>query len=317
MEKKLKEQIVNSATAVKRKLEMIKDVKNANNMALDTIFKSITDPLQKLANRNNENKLDPEPVSQINLNTRSHNSYSSNVDLDSDQNFDRSTTLEDDSDNETLTVKPSDKCNISEDSFKSLQSSPCTNNQSLSWSLSSEVVKDVPFGVKSERGKLILGKTRVIDGDYILRIGNQCLKKTPGLMELLFKKTPQLNLITKEDLQNYKLLLMDTNAHRRNCDPTKPINSNKGFKYKYIIKPLFKLTTNVSASTESPSTGKGIELLKKVKKNTEFVYWDDPNELVERLQLLIASRDAGNTGLDNEIIAIIEELYEAGLVDKI
>lgn len=35
------------------------------------------------------------------------------------------------------------------------------------------------------------------------------------------------------------------------------------------------------------------------------------------LKLLIASRDAGNTGLENEIIAIIEELRESGLVKKI
>ncbi|KAL4709402.1 hypothetical protein ACJJTC_001198 [Scirpophaga incertulas] len=60
--------------------------------------------------------------------------------------------------------------------------------------------------------------------------------------------------------------------------------------------------------------GKGLSLIKKWKKDVDYVYWDDPNELVERLKLLIASRDAGNTGLHNEIISIIEELRESKII---
>lgn len=48
--------------------------------------------------------------------------------------------------------------------------------------------------------------------------------------------------------------------------------------------------------------------------STIILYWDDPNELVERLKLLIASKDAGNTGLDNEIISVVEELRESGII---
>lgn len=57
-------------------------------------------------------------------------------------------------------------------------------------------------------------------------------------------------------------------------------------------------------------------ILKNIKKNTELVYWDDPNELVDRLKLLIASKTAGNTNLDNEILSIIEELKEAGVIQE-
>lgn len=102
---------------------------------------------------------------------------------------------------------------------------------------------------------------------------------------------------------------MYTNAHRRDYDPEKPIKSNKGFKYLHVIKPLFKFCTPLS-STENLTQGSGLPVLKKVKENVDYVYWDDPNELVERLKLLLASRDAGNTGLENEIISIIEELRE-------
>lgn len=45
------------------------------------------------------------------------------------------------------------------------------------------------------------------------------------------------------------------------------------------------------------------------------MYWDDPNELVDRLRLLIASQSAGHTGHNNEIISIIEELREANIIE--
>lgn len=317
MEKELKKQIVRSAMAVKRKVKMIKDLKNENNLALETIFKPITDPLQQLAIKNHEEN--SEPMLKKTKCTESNTPYSSSEDFEEpftgkeDENESDSEFIK--KCDKTLTRSPCEDLNLSEGSFKSVGSPSSSNDQSLSWSLSSEVLKDVPFGIKSEKGKILLGKTRVFVAKHVYKVGNQCFKKTPGLHELLFKKTPQMDLITDEDLQNYKLMLMATNAHRRNCDPTKPINSNKGFKYTRIIKPLFKFSKNATTSSESLSKGEGLDILKKVNKNTDLVYWNDPNELVERLKLLLASKQAGNTGVDNEIVAIIEELYEAGIIN--
>lgn len=44
-----------------------------------------------------------------------------------------------------------------------------------------------------------------------------------------------------------------------------------------------------------------------------FTYWNDSNELVSRLRLLVSS--AGHTGHNNEIISIIEELREANVIE--
>ncbi|CAB0028291.1 unnamed protein product [Trichogramma brassicae] len=44
-----------------------------------------------------------------------------------------------------------------------------------------------------------------------------------------------------------------------------------------------------------------------------YRYWDDPNELCERLKLLISEKNAGNGAHDNEIHSIIEELREEGV----
>jgi len=38
----------------------------------------------------------------------------------------------------------------------------------------------------------------------------------------------------------------------------------------------------------------------------DYVHWDDPNELVDRLRLLDASRNTGNNAHDNEILSIIK-----------
>lgn len=45
-----------------------------------------------------------------------------------------------------------------------------------------------------------------------------------------------------------------------------------------------------------------------------YTYWNDPNELVQRLRLLISSTSAGHTGHQNEISSIIEELREADII---
>lgn len=320
MEKNLKEQIVKSASAVKRKVDLLKDAKNTSNVALETLFKPIVDPLNILANKNEKSL---EEIKNYNPKLKKIKKNESEKSYSSLEEFNDSSSADEDEyqgtlqqSNKTLAEAPFEDHNVSEGSFKSLQSSPnVTKQNQSSWSTSSEVIDTIPFGVRNERGKLMLGNSRIYDDGRILKVGNISFEKTLGLKELLFKKVPNLDVITEDDFANYKVLLINTNAHRRNFESTKPINSNKGFKYMNIIKPLFKFSRQPTTSTESLTQGKGIELVKKSKKNTDLVYWDDPNELIERLKLLLASKAAGNTGLNNEIIAIIEELREAGIIN--
>ena len=50
------------------------------------------------------------------------------------------------------------------------------------------------------------------------------------------------------------------------------------------------------------------------KTKYQYAYWDDINELVERLYLLEMSKRAGNTTLENEILNIEAELREGGYI---
>jgi hypothetical protein len=54
----------------------------------------------------------------------------------------------------------------------------------------------------------------------------------------------------------------------------------------------------------------------KLLRGGAIQFYNDPDALVERLQLLTASKAAGNTGLDNEISAILDELMRTGAVPK-
>lgn len=55
-------------------------------------------------------------------------------------------------------------------------------------------------------------------------------------------------------------------------------------------------------------------IAKTKESQVDYKFWDDPNELVNRLRLLVAERSAGNNNHENEILSIIEELREAQFV---
>jgi len=95
----------------------------------------------------------------------------------------------------------------------------------------------------------------------------------------------------------------DTNTIR-----TIDVRGNKGYKYKHVIAPLM--------STESKKkSGRGLP--RALNDNAiDYMHWDDPNELMDHLRLLEASRQAGHNAHDNEMLSIIEEFRgsEAGII---
>ncbi len=61
---------------------------------------------------------------------------------------------------------------------------------------------------------------------------------------------------------------------------------------------------------------KGQGINKGLGKGQGINYYHDPIQLYNRLALLVASKDAGNTGVQNEISEIIDELLETRVIDK-
>lgn len=318
-EQTLKNQIIKCAESVKKKIKVMRDLKSSADMTLDTVLKPITEPLNKLANigtnkdeyvftpkkrstpykrpmsggipRRKSSTIKKETLCRYNNESSSKMSNDESEDVKSD-----------------IDAGINDNTDTMNSGFMTPESS-----KNISWSLDSDV-DNIPCGIRQERGKLFMGNTRVSVFENQVLIGARRYAKTPGVVELLLKKNPDLSVITEDDKHNYKEMLINTSAHRRDFDPKKPIKSNKGRKYTNIIRPMFiRLAKNHPTSSEVSGAGV-LPLMKKFNKTVDYIYWDDPNELVERLKLLVASYDAGNNGVHNEIISIIEELREAGII---
>lgn len=164
--------------------------------------------------------------------------------------------------------------------------------------LSKTNLTDTTYGIRREGNKFYIGnkEIEILNDDIIIE--DKTYKGTVGLWELLTLKEP--NNYIKDDLDTYKNILETTNAHLKGYKHGAAIASNKHTKYTTIIRPLFKIT------------GGGI---RRVSGNKiDYIYWDDPNELVNRLRLLWLSKQAGNSGVDNEINSIVEELRESGII---
>ncbi|EZA61635.1 hypothetical protein X777_11758 [Ooceraea biroi] len=143
--------------------------------------------------------------------------------------------------------------------------------------------------------------------DHII-LDNVRYKGTPGLYELIFKKILDDIVYTDDYLEKYRSMLQVMNAYRRDHSARGQVKSNKGHKYKYVIAPLL-------ATEPKTKSGRGLPRAMTLNDNAiDYVHWDDPNELVDRLRLLNASRQAENNSHDNEMLSIIEELREAGLI---
>lgn len=158
---------------------------------------------------------------------------------------------------------------------------------------------DNKYGINLKRGKYFIGKAEIqFNYDRIL-VRNEVFQLTNGLLNLLILKSPEI--FKKTDLNAYKRILILSEL-------SIPSINKKSYskKFKNMIYPMFKEKEGRSLQTDY------MEVIRS--GTTDYKYWDDANELVDRLRLLIASQTAGHTGHNNEIIAIIEELREARII---
>lgn len=158
------------------------------------------------------------------------------------------------------------------------------------------------YGPHIDGDKLMVGNQPLtFDNEGNIHLNNVQYRGTEGIYELLFKRQPDENLYTQDDLDAYKDLLIKTNAHKKGYLPHNHINRpTNSIKYKNIISVLFP----------KQMTGRGL----KDFGSRDISYWDNPNELCDRLKLIIASTEAGNGNHGNEIQNIIEELKEAKII---
>lgn len=315
MDINIKEQLIKSIDTIKNKIKIIQNEEDTANLKLKKVFKPITDPLETLIKTSDKDKA----IFDISKSeSNAFGSLSSSPDYESFQKY-----ISTDSNADSECYKDVFTRNPFKDSNDTLIS---LNKEGMMEIYDNNM--NVPFGIRSENKNLMMGNSKVIISlknsasnspkKNIVTINKKHYEMTPGLKELLLRIRPDLNLVTEVDKIVYKDMLYNTHAHKRDYHPNGQIKGDKSVKYRQIIKPLFSQNINVQDEVQimKPKSGGFLPKLKKYKSNTDYIYWDDPNELIERLQLLIASKNAGNTNHDNEIISIIEELKEAGIIKE-
>ena len=189
----------------------------------------------------------------------------------------------------------------------------------LSMVVSRAHVIDRMFGVYvNAMEELQMGESKVefINDKMVDKTRGVRHRLTPGLVELIFKKEPDMNLVTNGDKTQYVEILLMTNPHRKGNSPTGKLKKTNEAVKKYadLIEPLLFQFNKI---LKTPHQGKGLPKQKIAKSSNttiDLVYWDDPNELVDRLRLLMAEKQAGNEAHTNEIFSIISELREAGYI---
>ncbi|KAL4100901.1 hypothetical protein QTP88_020926 [Uroleucon formosanum] len=158
---------------------------------------------------------------------------------------------------------------------------------------------DKTYGPKIRaNGSVHLDKKEINLVDNTLTIEDISYPLTQGLGNLIFSKNTKL--YTKNDLDAYKSILIQTSAHLTADE--KKIKKGRN-KYYEIIQNLFR-------------SGGGLSM--KLQKHN-LVYWNDPNELVERLKLLLASKAAARKNYTRRRVNVYgkNDLWQVDLVEMI
>ena len=163
--------------------------------------------------------------------------------------------------------------------------------------------RDKTFGIYlGKDGQYHMGKQANKENKKLLTIAydniivdGEKFRGTPGLWQLIMEESP--THFMKEDLDEYRDLLKKTNALHHDFNPKNPNpRSSKSYKWNNFLKYIWDEMKEYE--------GEGIVILSS-----------DPNALLERLDLLLASQKAGHTGVGNELVSICDKLKRQGVLD--
>ena len=154
--------------------------------------------------------------------------------------------------------------------------------------------RDTTFGIRNEEGLYYIGNKQATIVNNNIIVDDEKFRGTPGVWELIMSKNPED--FTKEDYENYAKLMVKTNALYRDNNPKNSHpKSSRSDKWNLI---------RLIWAKRGEYAGKGVVVIPS-----------DPNALLERLDLLLASQEAGHTGVGNELVSICDELKRQGVLD--
>ena len=127
----------------------------------------------------------------------------------------------------------------------------------------------------------------------------------------MLKDLPPGKRFNPDEYDDYERLMIQTNVLHRENDLKNPYpKGSKGPKWKNLLSPIW------SRHREKEIEKRHEEWRKKGYEGEGIVVIpSDPNALLERLDLLLASQEAGHTGVGNELVSICDELKRQGVLD--
>lgn len=319
MDESLLKKLVKTRSILKRKFRSLKIDENENEEKLKKKFKPITEPLKEIIKcnkRHNDRHKEEEKSNnkiessfafkkffpEVGTSTPKRELHYHGDDDDDDD------VEEDDDDNNGASISENE-----DSTFNSAIDLRDVTDLSI---LQKMKLLDTTYGPhKNINNVWKFGNSEIKITKEKIIIGNQNWALTPGLAELLFFKEPKN--YEPYELDIYKKILINTSAHKRKYNSSDQIKGTKSKKYKSIIKELFKNDSSLPPirTLRSQTQKKGSGMLMKLNNyKHNYIYWNDPNELVDRLRLLLASEGAGHNNHRNEINSIIEELQEANII---
>ena len=291
MDMEIVKDIIKTRPNISKKYESIKSKNIKSTAQLENIFKPIPTPLNKLIKKtySNDNSIydDDDEDSLMIPPKMKKTKYKVkldhvNVDVDVADDVEKDNDNGDDSEEQDYETPSSTFTKIAykHRNFQDIVSQfYVVNPKNI----------DFVYGIRKNRngdGDWMIGNSGVTMINSMLYIKEQQYVVTRGLLELIITQKPDSKLYNEDDLKNYKSILIDTSAHKNNYSENNRVRSNRGYKYTQVISPLLK--------------GKGI--MTQVNNNpTQYSYWNDANELVDKLRLLISSQFAGNNNHINKI----------------
>lgn len=313
-ELKIKEELVKLAKVVKDKYTSLKKSEDEEKYILDKTFKPVTKSLDQLRlphKSNYENDI---------IMQNSDDSEGTEI---------KEEVLSEDDDFQSISDADSIKSVSAGDSIKSV---PTVGEEEISVksdktdAISNDIREyldnnigrelDKVYGIRyNKNGETHIGKSKVTFENNYVYVKKTRFPITQGLLELLFMKEP--DEYKRHDLKSYIKILQLS-------DKLKPHHNSR--KYKNIIQKFVK-SPNLGVLTHKRGIFQELEKSPKLgalgkqgkgnwlnTKQLRVEFYENADELVHTLKKLISSKLAGNTGLSNEIQAIIEELRELDII---
>lgn len=335
MNSTIKEKLIKARRAVKRKLEKVKSHKIDSEQILEDTYRPLTKTLRDIIKHEPASlHIKKEPFELKKPISPKIERYQTNNNT-SDPNVETQENAEDQSEGHTVAGGDDQEVNpqSSSDRRRGEVNFGPLPKQYIEGFLK-DTLREFDDGIQGikydpETNKYKIGNSEIVFNrkDNNFTINGTKYTGTLGIYELLFKRQPIG--FTAADKIKYGEIITQTAAVNRNKDSSAQRSGNRSNKY-HLVKEILdekqardviltptrtRMTsqrTKIGQSLSNYRLGNGFMTYNT--KPIEYIHWDDPNELVDRLRLLIASEQAGNNAHTNEIVSIIQELREANII---